>query len=68
MLEDRPTQIEEIDVTITGHSSKQLIICHRTSKRRMSCSTEDLLNELSAEFLCKRKLIVDNDVITGYEK
>ena len=68
MLADRVPEIETIDVTITGRSSKQLIVRHMTSKRRMTCSTDELLDELSIKFPAKRRLTVDNNIITGYEK
>ena len=59
---------ETIDVTVAGRSSEKLIVRHMSAKKRLSCSSTELLDELSTTFPCKRRLILDNEVITGYEK
>ena len=60
--------IKNIDVTITGHSSTSLIIRQDWCKRHLSCSTADLLEELSSKLPCKRTITVESNVITGYKK
>ena len=59
---------ETIDVTITGRSSKAIIFCHKSQKRHMACSSDELLEELSAKLPCKRKITVESNIITAYEK
>ena len=72
ILDDKVVQVNEpetVDVTVTGRSSEKLIIRHMSTKRCLTCSSEDLLNKLlSTQFPCKRRLILQNDIITGYEK
>ena len=60
--------IENIDVTITGRSSTTLIIQHDSSKRRLACSTQDLLEELSSKLPCKHTITVESNIITAYKR
>ena len=59
---------ETIDVTITGRSSKAIILRHKSQKRHMACSSDELLEELSAKLPCKRIITVESNIITAYEK
>lgn len=68
ILEDAPKQTETTEVKITGRSSKSLIIRSGGQKRKVNCINDELLTELSQNFPAKRRLIFENDVVTGYEK
>lgn len=68
ILEDAPKETEITEVKITGRSSKSLIIRSGGQKRKVNCINDELLTELSQNFPAKRRLIFENDVVTGYEK
>ena len=68
VLKNDGPQAETIDVTVTGRSSNALIVRHQSRKRNMSCSSPELLEELSSKFPCKRRISIENNVITGFEK
>ena len=59
---------ETIDVTITGRSSKAIIVRHKSQKRHMACSSDELLEELAAKLPCKQTITVESNIVTSYEK
>ena len=67
MAQHTPT-METIDVTITGRSNKAIIVRHNSKKRHMGCSTDELLEELSSPLPCKRRITVESNIVTAYEK
>ena len=68
VLKNYGPQAETIDVTVTGRSSKALIVHHQSHKRHMSCASPELLEELSTKFPCKRRISIENNVFTACEK
>ena len=65
----REEEDEEIlDVTITGHSSTSVIVRYESRKRHLTCSTMELLTELSEKLPSKKRIKVENNVITSFEK
>ena len=59
---------ETIDVTITGRSSKAIIVHHKSQKRHMTCSSDELLEELAAKLPYKQTITVESNIVTSYEK
>ena len=49
---------ETIDVTITGRSSKAIIVRHKSQKRHMACRSDELLEELAAKLPCNEQLLL----------
>ena len=68
LLADHTPVKETIDLTITGRSSKAIILRHKSQMRHMACSSDELLEELSAKLPCKRIITVESNIITAYEK
>ena len=62
--EEEPVQ----DVTITGRSSTSLIVRYKAKKRHLTCSSTQLLNELSEKLPAKKRIRIENNVITNIEK
>ena len=53
ILEHKLEEPETLDITITGRSCEKLIVRHMSTKKHLSCSSEELLDELSTTFPCK---------------
>ena len=68
ILNDDTPKCETIDVTVTGRSSTTLIIRHNSQKRRLSCNTPELLDELSSKLPCRRTVTIESNIITAYNK
>ena len=68
ILVDATPKTETIDVTITGRSSKAIIVQHNSKKRHMTCSSTELLEELSKDLPSKKRITVESNIVTAYEK